>query len=56
MPYVAEPRGWWRFVEQRHDPVLVALVEHVVGGQHALPGSDTFALIDGYLHDPLLTR
>lgn len=31
--------------------VLVALVEHVRGGDHALPGSDALVLVDGHFHE-----
>jgi hypothetical protein len=41
-------------VEQDHDPVLVALVEHVGGGHHALAGGDALVLVDGHLHGVLL--
>jgi hypothetical protein len=33
-------------VAQDYDPVLVALVEHIDSGEHALPGREAYVLID----------
>jgi hypothetical protein len=41
-------------VEQHHDAVFVALVEHARRGQHALARADALVLVDDHSHDVLL--
>ena len=41
---------WWCYIEQDHDAVVVALVEHVGRDHHAGPGAAALVLIDGHLH------
>jgi hypothetical protein len=42
--------GWWAVVEQDDDTVVVALVEHPTGIEHALAGGDALVLVDNYFH------
>jgi hypothetical protein len=41
---------WWAVIEQDDYTVVVALVEHLAGIEHALAGGNALVLVDNHFH------